>query len=91
MSADRPLIAIALLAALALAACGRPTSDGETPETGGVEKAASAPLTEAQKAALLAELPEPYRSAAREAIARVAAKGDLSNDVREVVTRALAD
>lgn len=63
MSADRPLIAIALLAALSLAACGRPTSDGETPETGGVEKAASAPLTEAQKAALLAELPEPYRSA----------------------------
>ncbi|MBV8618692.1 MAG: aminopeptidase N [Curvibacter sp.] len=37
------------------------------------------------------KLAEPYRSAAREAIARVAAKGDLSNDVREVVTRALAD
>ena len=36
-------------------------------------------------------LAEPYRSAAREAIARVAAKPDLSNDVREVVTRALAD
>ena len=35
-------------------------------------------------------LAEPYRSAAREAIARVAAKPDLSNDVREVVTRALA-
>ena len=34
-------------------------------------------------------LVEPYRSAAREAIARVAAKGDLSNDVREIVTRAL--
>jgi len=32
-----------------------------------------------------------YRVAAREAIARVAAKPDLSNDVREVVTRALAD
>jgi aminopeptidase N len=31
------------------------------------------------------------RSAAREAIARVAGKPDLSNDVREVVTRALAD
>ena len=30
-------------------------------------------------------------TAAREAIARVAAKPDLSNDVREVVTRALAD
>jgi len=37
------------------------------------------------------KLAEPYRSAAREAIARVAAKPDLSNDVREVVTRALAD
>ena len=37
-----------------------------------------------------ARLAEPYRSAAREAIARVAARPDLSNDVREVVTRALA-
>ena len=37
------------------------------------------------------KLAEPQRSAAREAIARVAAKPDLSNDVREVVTRALAD
>ena len=37
------------------------------------------------------KLSEPYRSAAREAIARVAARTDLSNDVREVVTRALAD
>jgi aminopeptidase N len=36
-----------------------------------------------------ATLAEPYRSAAREAIARVAAKPDLSNDVREIVTRAL--
>jgi len=35
-------------------------------------------------------LAEPYRSAAREAIAKVAAKPDLSNDVREVVSRALA-
>jgi aminopeptidase N len=34
-------------------------------------------------------LAEPYRSAAREAIARVAAKPDLSSDVREVVGRAL--
>ena len=34
-------------------------------------------------------LVEPYRSAAREAVARVAAKPDLSNDVREVVSRAL--
>lgn len=37
------------------------------------------------------KLAEPQRSAAREAIARVAGKPDLSNDVREVVTRALAD
>jgi aminopeptidase N len=37
------------------------------------------------------KLAEPYRSAAREAIVRVAAKPDLSNDVREVVSRALAD
>ena len=37
------------------------------------------------------KLAEPYRSAAREAIARVAAKADLSNDVREVVSRALSD
>ncbi len=37
------------------------------------------------------KLAEPYRSAAREAIARVAAHDALSNDVREVVTRALAD
>lgn len=37
------------------------------------------------------KLAEPYRSAAREAITRVAAKTDLSNDVREVVSHALAD
>jgi aminopeptidase N len=36
-------------------------------------------------------LAEPYRSAAREAIARVAAKPELSPDVREVVERALKD
>ena len=35
------------------------------------------------------ELAEPWRSAAREAVARVAAKTDLSDDVREIVTRAL--
>ena len=38
-----------------------------------------------------ASLAEPYRSAAREAITRVAAKPDLSNDVREIVTRALEE
>ncbi len=37
------------------------------------------------------KLAEPYRSAAREAIARIADKPDLSSDVREVVERALAD
>jgi aminopeptidase N len=37
------------------------------------------------------KLVEPLRGAAREAIARVAAKPDLSNDVREVVTRALSE
>ncbi len=36
-----------------------------------------------------ASLAEPYRSAARVAIARVAAKPDLSNDVREIVSHAL--
>jgi len=36
-------------------------------------------------------LAEPYRGAAREAIARVAAKTDLSPDTREVVDRALKD
>ncbi len=39
---------------------------------------------------LWGRLAEPYRSAAREAVARVAAKADLSGDVREIVTRALA-
>ena len=37
------------------------------------------------------KLAEPWRTAAREAIARVAARPELSNDVREVVTRALAE
>jgi aminopeptidase N len=36
-------------------------------------------------------LAEPYRSAAREALARVDAKAELSPDVREIVSRALAD
>ncbi|MEJ8851114.1 aminopeptidase N [Variovorax rhizosphaerae] len=36
------------------------------------------------------KLAEPYRSAAREAIARVAARPDLSKDTQEVVSRALA-
>ena len=36
-------------------------------------------------------LAEPYRSAAREAIARVAAKAELSSDTREIIERALQD
>jgi aminopeptidase N len=36
-------------------------------------------------------LAEPYRTAAREAISRVAAKADLSDDVKEIITRALQD
>ena len=36
-------------------------------------------------------LAEPYRSGAREALQRVADKTDLSNDVREVIDRALAE
>ncbi len=36
-----------------------------------------------------AALAEPYRSAAREAIGRVAARADLSADTREVISRAL--
>ena len=36
------------------------------------------------------QLAEPYRSAARAAIARVAARADLSSGVREVITNALA-
>ena len=38
-----------------------------------------------------ADLAEPYRSAARAAVERVAAKTGLSNDLREVVSRALAN
>ena len=37
------------------------------------------------------KLAEPYRSAAQEAIARVASRPDLSKDTHEVVTRALAN
>jgi aminopeptidase N len=36
------------------------------------------------------QLAEPYRSAAQAAIQRVAAKPDLSGNVREIVTNALA-
>ena len=61
MSAVRKLSAVALLAGLALGACSQPAADA----SGGASTPAAAPvvLTEAQKTALLAELPEPYRSA----------------------------
>jgi aminopeptidase N len=36
-------------------------------------------------------LAEPYRTAAEEALKRVAARNELSDDVREIVTRALQD
>ena len=36
-------------------------------------------------------LAEPYRSAAREALNRVASRTELSDDVREIITRALQD
>lgn len=63
MSADRPFITLALLASLSLAACGQATPDGEAAEPAEATATASAPLTDAQKAALLADLPEPYRNA----------------------------
>jgi aminopeptidase N len=37
------------------------------------------------------KLAEPYRSAAYEAISRVAAKPELSNDVREVISHAMEE
>ena len=60
MSAVRSFTVVALLAGLALGACSQPASDGAA---GSAPAAEPAVLTEAQKAALLAELPEPYRSA----------------------------
>jgi aminopeptidase N len=36
-------------------------------------------------------LAEPWRSAAREALSRVAARSELSADVREIVSRALGE
>lgn len=62
MPAVRTLSALALLAGLALGACSQPA--GDAAEAGDPAPAAApAALTDAQKAALLAELPEPYRSA----------------------------
>ena len=37
------------------------------------------------------QLAEPYRASAREALLRVAAKPDLSPNVREIIGNALAD
>jgi aminopeptidase N len=36
-------------------------------------------------------LAEPYRTAAQEALSRVAARAELSDDVREIIGRALQD
>ena len=62
MSAVRSLSALALMAALGLASCGQPA---DAPASDGAARPAAEPvvLTDEQKAALLAELPEPYRSA----------------------------
>ena len=62
MSAVRSLSALALMAALGLASCGQPA---DAPASEGAARPAAEPvvLTDEQKAALLAELPEPYRSA----------------------------
>lgn len=62
MSAARSLSALAVMAALGLAACGQPAG---SPASDSAAKPAAEPvvLTDEQKAALLAELPEPYRSA----------------------------
>ena len=59
--ASRPLAAILFLVGLSLAACGK----SEAPDGNDAEatEAPTAALTDVQKAALLAEMPEPYRSA----------------------------
>lgn len=62
MPAARSLSAVALLASLALAGCGQPATGSSTVEAS-TPAAEPAVLTDAQRAALLAELPEPYRSA----------------------------
>jgi cytochrome c len=60
-SASRPLAAILFLVGLSLAACGKSEApDGDDAEA---SDAPAAVVTDVQKAALLAEMPEPYRSA----------------------------
>ena len=57
-----------------------------------IELDASNPQVAARLARALdrwSKLAEPYRSSARQAIARVASRADLSKDTHEVVTRAL--
>jgi aminopeptidase N len=80
--------------------CGNPAAFHRTDAAGYVfwsERVVELDAINPQVAARLAraldrwsKLAEPYRSAAREAIVRVAAKNDLSKDTLEVVTRALA-
>ena len=58
---SRPLAAILFFVGLSLAACGKSEApDGDVAEA---TEAPAAVLTDVQKAALLAEMPEPYRSA----------------------------
>ena len=59
--ASRPLAAILFLVGLSLAGCGK----SEAPDGGGGEATEAPPavVTDVQKAALLADMPEPYRSA----------------------------
>ena len=64
-----PMLAVTLIAGAGLAACGK---SGSTGSEGGAGAPASAPvaLTDAQKAALVAELPAPYNT------------GDIANGKR---------
>lgn len=61
--AHRPLAALLLVAGLSLAACGKPAAPGEDSAATAAAEAPAAVVTDAQKAAIQAALPEPYRSA----------------------------
>ena len=59
--ASRPVAALILLVGLSLAACGKP--EAQTEASAEATDAPAAVLTDVQKAALLADMPEPYRNA----------------------------